>query len=218
MWVWGAFFVLYLKKWAPRTGSSANTGASTSRTFEERQEPHAILALMSAVSELQMIVSALKESGLKVELPSEALNAVVVEHEGTVVGLLFEGDAEGGYQVQLNLSLDMYVHTNALADVLLGINFLNQELRYGLLILELLDLDTLSEEEWIELQERFEDEGDGDIDPSTMFSVVGQAVLWLPHLGPAELDRLVEHLSRFEQEMVASIERHMSSEVKGLSA
>lgn len=149
-------------------------------------------------SELQRIMSALQSSGLTVE-PVE--DGALVQHGDTRVALFAEKDHQGGVIVRLHLDLDLYVEEDSLPDILMGMNLLNQGLDYGSLNLDPVD----SEEE------------EPDEDAPLTFAVLGRSVLWLPDLSATELDRLREHLRRFEIEVTEAVERTLHGS-KGMSA
>lgn len=142
-------------------------------------------------------MSALQKSGLTVE-PVE--DGALIQHGETRVALFAETDHQGGVIVRLHLDLDLYVEEDSLPDILMGMNLLNQGLDYGSLNLDPVDSD---EEE--------------DEDAPLTFAVLGRSVLWLPDLGAAELDRLREHLRRFEVEVMEAVERTLHGN-KGISA
>lgn len=81
-------------------------------------------------------------------------------------------------------------------------NLLNQGLDYGIL-----NLDPVEPDEDEEPEE----------DAPLAFAVLGRSVLWLPDLGVGELDRLREHLRRFEAEVTDAMERTLHGG-RGLSA
>jgi hypothetical protein len=83
------------------------------------------------------------------------------------------------------------------ADVLVGMNLMNQGLDYGTLMLD-----------------PVEDEEDED---KIAFAVLGRSVLWLPDLDGVELRRLREHLRRFETEVTEAVERTLQGD-KGMKA
>lgn len=151
-----------------------------------------ILARMTASqTELRRIMAALQERGLTVE----AVEDGALIHDGDArVALFAEPDHRGGVLVRLHLDLDLYVEEDSLPDILMGMNLLNQGLDYGALILDPLDQDDADQN------------GNGEDAPLT-FAVLGRSVLWLSDLGPAELERLREHLRRFEQEVTETVER-----------
>ncbi|KEF34638.1 hypothetical protein RDMS_06170 [Deinococcus sp. RL] len=136
--------------------------------------------------ELQRIMRALSDSGLTVEAIEDG---ALVQHGESRVALFAEADPQGGVMVRLHLDLDLYVEEDSLADILMGMNLMNQGLDYGALILDPVD----------------EEDPAGDT-PLT-FAVLGRAVLWLRDLGPDELARLREHLRRFEAEVTGAVER-----------
>lgn len=115
------------------------------------------------------------------------------------LALFAEPDPAGGVIVRLHLDLDLYVEEDALPEILMGMNLLNQGLDYGAL-----NLDPVEDE-------------DADEDAPVTFAVLGRAVLWLRDLGPTELERLREHLNRFEAEITEAVERTLHGS-KGMSA
>ncbi len=137
--------------------------------------------------ELQRIMTSLQKSGLTVE-PVE--DGALVHHGETRVALFAENDPQGGVIVRLHLDLDLYVEEDSLPDILMGMNLMNQGLDYGAL-----NLDPVEPE----------DEG-ADEDAPLLFAVLGRSVLWLRDLGPDELERLTEHLRRFEAEVTETVE------------
>ncbi|PTA66531.1 hypothetical protein [Deinococcus arcticus] len=152
---------------------------------------------MTASTELRRIMAALQQSGLTVEAVEDG---ALIQDGETRVALFAEVDPQGGVIVRLHLDLDLYVEEDSLSDILMGMNLMNQGLDYGAL-----NLDPVEESEE-------PDEGE----PLT-FAVLGRSVLWLPDLGAAELDRLREHLRRFEQEVTQAVERTLHGS-KGISA
>jgi hypothetical protein len=154
--------------------------------------------MTASQTELQRIVAALQNSGLTVE-PVE--DGALIQHGGTRVALFAERDHQGGVIVRLHLDLDLYVEEDSLPDILMGMNLLNQGLDYGALNLDPVESD----------------DEDDDEDSPTTFAVLGRSVLWLPELSAAELDRLREHLTRFETEITEAVERTLHGS-KGMSA
>ena len=138
------------------------------------------------VNELRLIVAALKGSGLSVEMMEEEGGALVRDGESRVA-LYAETDEQGGVLVRLHLDLDLYVEEDAIADVLIGMNLMNQGLDYGTLMLDPVE--------------------DEDDEEKVAFAVLGRSVLWLPDLDGVELNRLREHLRRFETEITETVER-----------
>jgi len=61
------------------------------------------------------------------------------------------------------------------------------------------------------------DPDDLEEDQEVAFAVLGRSVLWLRDLNAGELDRLREHLRRFEGEVTEAVERTLHGS-KGLSA
>ncbi|MFC4639858.1 hypothetical protein [Deinococcus hohokamensis] len=147
-------------------------------------------------SELQRIMAALQESGMTVEAVEDG--ALVRDGE-TRVALFAEKAEQGGVIVRLHLDLDLYVEEDSLPDILMGMNLMNQGLDYGSL-----NLDPVETEE-------------GDEDAPLTFAVLGRSVLWLRDLGLPELERLREHLRRFESEVTETVERTLHGS-KGMSA
>lgn len=146
--------------------------------------------------ELQRIMRALEESGMTVEVVEDG--ALVRDGESRVA-LFAEPDPQGGVIVRLHLDLDLYVEEDALPDILMGMNLLNQGLDYGAL-----NLDPIDDE-------------DANEDAPLTFAVLGRSVLWLRDLGAGELERLREHLRRFEAEVTEAVERTLHGS-KGMSA
>lgn len=139
---------------------------------------------------------ALEASGLSVE-PVE--DGALVRDGDSRVALFADADHRGGVIVRLHLDLDLYVEEDALPDILMGMNLLNQGLDYGTLNLDPVDDEDLGE------------------DAPLTFAVLGRAVLWLRDLGTEEMERLREHLRRFEGEVTEAVERTLHGG-KGLSA
>lgn len=129
-------------------------------------------------------------------------DGALIQHGETRVALFAERDHQGGVIVRLHLDLDLYVEEDSLPDILMGMNLLNQGLDYGALNLDPVEA---------------EDDEEEDEDAPTTFAVLGRSVLWLPELSPTELDRLREHLGRFETEITEAVERTLHGS-KGLSA
>lgn len=126
-------------------------------------------------------------------------DGALVRNGESRVALFADPDPQGGVIVRLHLDLDLYVEEDALPDILMGMNLLNQGLDYGAL-----NLDPV------------EDEDEEEEGPLT-FAVLGRAVLWLRDLGAGELERLREHLRRFEGEVTEAVERTLHGS-KGISA
>ena len=135
--------------------------------------------------ELQRIMASLQENGLTVEAVEDG---ALVQHGDTRVALFVEKDPQGGVIVRLHLDLDLYVEEDSLPDILIGMNLMNQGLDYGSLNLDPVDPE------------------DEEPDAPLTFAVLGRSVLWLPELNAAELDRLREHLRRFETEVTETVE------------
>ena len=142
-------------------------------------------------------MSALQESGLTVEAIEDG---ALIQDGETRVALFAESDEQGGVIVRLHLDLDLYVEEDSLPDILMGMNLMNQGLDYGALNLDPVD-----------------PEDDADEEAPLTFAVLGRSVLWLPDLGVAEMDRLREHLRRFEAEVTESVERTLHGS-RGMSA
>lgn len=147
-------------------------------------------------NELQRIMRALEASGLSVEAVEDG---ALVRDGDSRVALFADADHRGGVIVRLHLDLDLYVEEDALPDILMGMNLLNQGLDYGTLNLDPVDDEDLGE------------------DAPLTFAVLGRAVLWLRDLGESELERLREHLRRFEAEVTEAVERTLHGG-KGLNA
>ncbi len=126
-------------------------------------------------------------------------DGALVRNGESRVALFADADPQGGVIVRLHLDLDLYVEEEALPDILMGMNLLNQDLDYGAL-----NLDPVADE-------------DEDEDAPLTFAVLGRSVLWLRDLSAGELDRLREHLRRFEAEVTEAVERTLHGS-KGLSA
>lgn len=149
--------------------------------------------------ELQRIVASLQSSGLTVESVEDG---ALIQHGETRVALFADKDPQGGVIVRLHLDLELYVEEDSLPDILMGMNLMNQGLDYGSLNLDPVELD--------------EDE-EADEDAPLMFAVLGRSVLWLPDLSTGELERLREHLKRFESEVTETVERTLHGPT-GISA
>ncbi|GGR12173.1 hypothetical protein [Deinococcus ruber] len=157
------------------------------------------------MTELQRILAALRRDGLDVESVEDG---ALVRDGDASVALFAEGAEAGGVLVRLHLDLNLYVDEEALTDVLMGINLMNQSLDYGTLILDPLDTD----------DEDMDGTAGGEgLDESITFAVLGRSVLWLPSLEERELLRLREHLTRFERELSEAVERTLHGE-KGIRA
>lgn len=137
-------------------------------------------------TDLQRIMTALRQSGMTVEAVEDG---ALVQDGASRVALFTEADPQGGVLVRLHLDLDLYVEEDSLPDILMGMNLMNQGLDYGAL-----NLDPVEQEE-------------GEEDTPLTFVVMGRSVLWLPELNAAELERLREHLRRFEAEVTGAVER-----------
>lgn len=146
------------------------------------------------MNELHRIVASLKGSGLSVEMMEDG--ALVQDGESRVA-LYAEADEQGGVLVRLHLDLDLYVEEDAIAEVLMGMNLMNQGLDYGTLMLDPVE--------------------DEDDEEKVAFAVLGRSVLWLPDLDGVELNRLREHLRRFETEVTETVERTLQGN-SGLKA
>ena len=157
------------------------------RGFRHGQPRAPILARMTAQhTDLQRIMTALRQSGLTVEAVEDG---ALVQRGETRVALFTEADLQGGVIVRLHLDLDLYVEEDSLPDILMGMNLMNQGLDYGAL-----NLDPVEPE-------------NADDDTPLTFAVLGRSVLWLRDLNAAELERLSEHLARFEAEVTEAVER-----------
>ena len=153
--------------------------------------------------ELQRIVASLQSSGLTVE-PVE--DGALIQQGENRVALFVEKDLQGGVIVRLHLDLDLFVEEDSLPDILMGMNLLNQGLDYGALTLDPVEPDD-------------EDGAPGapDEEAPLLFAVLGRSVLWLPELSSAELQRLAEHLNRFQAEVTGAVENTLHGP-KGISA
>lgn len=150
------------------------------------------------MTELQRIVRALQASGMAVETVEDG---ALVRNGESRVALFADADHRGGVIVRLHLDLDLYVEEDSLPDILMGMNLMNQGLDYGSLNLDPVD----------------DEEAEAGEDAPLTFAVLGRAVLWLRDLGPAEMERLREHLRRFEAEVTEAVERTLHGS-KGISA
>ena len=155
------------------------------------------------MNELQRILTALRRDGLDVESVEDG--ALVKEGDSSVA-LYAEATDDGGVLVRLHLDLNLYVDEEALSDVLMGVNLMNQSLDYGILLLDPLETD--DEEDEAQVQ---------GLDESVTFAVLGRSVLWLPSLEERELLRLREHLGRFERELSEAVEHTLHGE-RGIRA
>lgn len=151
-------------------------------------------------NELRRIMTALQASGLTVEAIEDG---ALVSDGAARVALFAEPDPAGGVLVRLHLDLDLYVEEDALADILMGMNLMNQGLDYGALNLDPVDVE--------------DEDGQVPDDAPLTFAVLGRSVLWLTDLEGTELARLREHLRRFAHEVTEAIERTLHGN-KGLSA
>ncbi len=158
------------------------------------------------MNELQRILTALRRDGLDVESVEDG--ALVKEGDSSVA-LYAEATEDGGVLVRLHLDLNLYVDEEALSDVLMGVNLMNQSLDYGILLLDPLESDDEDDDDDTE-------EAEG-LDESVTFAVLGRSVLWLPSLEERELLRLREHLGRFERELSEAVERTLHGE-RGIRA
>ena len=77
------------------------------------------------MNELQRILTALRRDGLDVESVEDG--ALVKEGDSSVA-LYAEATEDGGVLVRLHLDLNLYVDEEALSDVLMGVNLMNQSL------------------------------------------------------------------------------------------
>ncbi|WP_041230964.1 hypothetical protein [Deinococcus peraridilitoris] len=139
------------------------------------------------MTELERLIAQLAQRGRDVERVEDG--AVLAGHSAQLA-LFAEGDEAGeGVMVRAHLDLDLYVDEEALADVMLGVNLLNQSLDFGSLTLDPLESDE---------------------DERLMFSVLGRTTLLLSDLGENEIARLERHLQRFETEVSNAVERSLS--------
>jgi hypothetical protein len=157
------------------------------------------------MTDLQRILAALRRDGLEIESVEDG---ALVQEGDSSVALYAEAAEGGGVLVRLHLDLNLYVDEEALTDVLMGVNLMNQNLDYGVLILDPLESDDEDEDEAPEVE---------GLDESVTFAVLGRSVLWLPSLEERELLRLREHLTRFEREVSEAVERTLHGE-KGIRA
>lgn len=140
------------------------------------------------MTELERLIERLAARGREVERVDEG---ALLDGNASQLALFAEADEEGeGVIVRAHLDLDLYVDEDALADVMLGVNLLNQNLDFGSLT-----LDPLEQED--------EDEG-------LMFAVLGRTTLLLRDLGEEEMARLERWLARFEAEVSGAVERSLS--------
>lgn len=156
------------------------------------------------MNELQRILAALRRDGLEIESVEDG---ALIQEGDSSVALYAEATEGGGVLVRLHLDLNLYVDEEAMTDVLMGVNLMNQNLDYGILLLDPLESDDDDDEESVT---------DG-LDESVTFAVLGRSVLWLPNLEERELVRLREHLTRFEREVSEAVERTLHGE-RGIRA
>ncbi|ADV67948.1 hypothetical protein [Deinococcus maricopensis] len=149
------------------------------------------------MTELQRIVDALKRSGLNVEAVDDG-DGALVRTDNARVALFAEHADEGGILVRLHLDLDLYVDEDALPEVLMGVNLMNQGLDYGSLVLD----PVTDEDEEDDVAETL-----GDDEERVTFAVLGRSVLHLSDLSETEIARLATHLQRFEREIGDTVER-----------
>ncbi|WP_291424232.1 hypothetical protein [Deinococcus sp.] len=154
-------------------------------------------------TDLQRIMASLQQSGMTVEAVDDG---ALVQNGESRVALFAEADPQGGVIVRLHLDLELYVEEDSLPDILMGMNLMNQGLDYGSLNLDPVDPESSEP-----------DEDDLDPDAPLMFAVLGRSVLWLQNLEKAELERLREHLRRFETEVTETVERTLHGPT-GISA
>lgn len=155
---------------------------------------------MMAKTALKNIIQALETEDTTAELVEDG---ALIQYDNTRVALFAETDLNGGFIVRLHLDLDLYVEQESLADILMGMNLLNQGLDYGALNLDPIDVASDND---LEVEET----------PLT-FAVLGRSVLWLTELSPSELARLKEHLIRFVNETTEAVEQTLHGN-KGMRA
>lgn len=154
------------------------------------------------MTDLQRIVAVLKQDGFEIETVEDG---ALVNRGGSRVALFTERDEEQGLIVRLHLDLDLYVDEDALSDVLLGVNLMNQALDFGHIVLD--PLEPEDEDDPEELDE----------DTPVTFAVLGRSVFWLHDTSPEEIARLERHLGRFEAEVSDAVERSLHGP-KGMKA
>lgn len=143
------------------------------------------------MTDIERLVRELRHLGHEVERVEDG---ALYSGEQAQLALFADRDPqEGGLIVRAHLDLDLFVDEDAMPEVLLGINLLNQTLDFGALNLEPLD----------------DEDADGPTEGVT-FAVIGRSVLLLADLGEAELRRLERHLTRFEHELTEAVERSLS--------
>lgn len=139
------------------------------------------------MTELERLIKELVSRGHEVERVDDG---ALMGGSSSQLALFAEADETGdGVIVRAHLDLDLYVDEEALADVMLGVNLLNQTLDFGSLTLDPVE----SEEE-----------------DTLMFAVLGRTVLQLRDLSEGEVARLERHLTRFETEVSGAVERSLS--------
>lgn len=139
------------------------------------------------MNELERLVTELQHRGHEVERVEDG---ALLSGRNVQLALFAEADALGeGVMIRAHLDLDLYVDEDALPDVMLGVNLLNQGLDFGALNLDPLEPD---EEEQV------------------MFAVLGRTTLLLRDLEEIEIARLERHLERFETEVTETVERSLS--------
>lgn len=149
------------------------------------------------MTDLQRIVAVLKQDGFEIETVEDG---ALVNRGGSRVALFTErdeGQPEAGLIVRLHLDLDLYVDEDALSDVLLGVNLMNQALDFGHIVLDPLEPEDEEAEDVL------------DEDAHVTFAVLGRSVFWLRDTSPEEIARLERHLGRFEAEVSDAVERSL---------
>lgn len=140
------------------------------------------------MTELERLIVELHRRGHEVERVDDG---ALLSGSSSQLALFAEADDEGeGVIVRAHLDLDLYVDEEALADVMLGVNLLNQSLDFGALSLDPLEPDE---------------------NENIMFAVLGRTTLLLANLSEDEIARLERHLARFESEVSHAVERSLSS-------
>lgn len=161
---------------------------------------------MMAKTALKNIIQALQTEDITAELVEDG---ALIQYDNTRVALFVETDLNGGFIVRLHLDLDLYVEQESLADILMGMNLLNQGLDYGALNLDPVDVTSHDRD----LEDRNLETGE----TSLTFTVLGRSVLWLTELSQSELARLREHLIRFINEITEAVEQTLHGN-KGMRA
>lgn len=140
------------------------------------------------MTEIERLIEQLSRRGHDVERVEDgALYTLGDTHLALFAVASQEG---GGVVVRAHLDLDLYVDEEVLADVLLGVNLLNQNLDFGTLVLDPVETED---------------------DDTVTFAVLGRVSVWLHDFSESEIARLEAALERFEAEVSNAVERSLSS-------